>query len=1043
MITNKEVRISVNRTLSKKLIYIIAAVTLLAMMIPAMAIPVSAQGETVTLTLVDPLTGSTTTADGGYNITGSKVLATANFVPDSWNLLNFPGASAVFVGPPPAGSTTANVTGVWGEALIQASTSGNLTISADKKWGQIKYTDITLPGISYVTWSEADKKWTGNATITDTVYGDFVNKEGIHSTNPMQGAILNWYLVSAYSNIPMGPAEAGILKDAVASSSIAKAKFVGIDEAAGATTWRTVSGIYGTSTIHLSAWGEEAIKIVVVPEYPGNPQIVVNTEITSWNFQTREMEVVPQVRWAGEKIVLEKNYGVTYHPESVRSNPLYLVRFSTTCPDAVLEAFGNTYIPLGGGNFSNTPQSVWTTVQANGLASVVLYYPNQGQVDVVSTLYAYSPGNDSPMAIDNQHAFMVYYMKLESLSLGDVVGKRANHYYGRWTPANPFDTSFISGNTTDMNVQTLNVSQDALERARVKGWFMAANLSTRAIGYQDQDGDGVNDITLPAGRWVLPDDWNKLAGNYNWQQRRIHWDIMDAPNDNVTTTVKPTNAYLTGQYTPVQGPFSPGIELMTPTGWELGKTSPDTLRDMKTVVPNGALDAWDAPMPPAKIIFEITQGAGYFKQADKSYIYYLMDGTTVRYTTPFYQSMIPAHQAIPAFINNGGYDWASFDSTAYGPYCFWNIINRPDAAAKVPTSDWANRPTKVEVYSDNHGEAMVFLNGDWNLDLTPWIGNTGYDVQPGAAVATSKVQAMADYPYIRGHQPIASTQVEKIWTWGKYILGSNPQKTGQGYANGTIDPATYRMVLQTGSLDLDPIINGVHVNTGRDPEDRLALSDKKMAWIWVCDRDGLRDGATGWSIDWYIQTQGAVGVHIPPTTSWIEGAHEYIGISGFNDITKHIYLEDGFLKDTHGQVTNLERTAGNSITRAPTDWEAQLFNKYYSGLGLQSKNFAVAAVEVMCNSGAQVDLTVYIHSPREGLQIRHTNLDFSAADRADDPLVLGDANFDGIVNMGDVVSIERMILGLTPRVTDADTNVDGSIDMGDVVRSERTILLGQ
>jgi len=650
MITNKEVRISVNRTLTKKLFYVIAAVLMLAMLIPAMAMPVSAAGE-LSMYLVNPLTNTHTVIDGGYNITGSRVFVDATSVaPVTWSVSNqVTGTNASILVQDPA---TSIVSGVWGEALIMATTSGNATYSVDKKWGQISSTAFSAPtgysappGSSFVTWNEGAKKFEGGTKITDTVYGDFVNKDGVHSNHPLQGTILNWYLVASYATVPTGPMEArgpngsvGGLTKCVAD--LDDAKFVKISES-GDTYYQSVTAADGTSTITLSAWGEESIKVVVVPEYPFNPQIPVSTEVTSWNFQTREMEVVPQVRWAGEKIVLEKNYTTAYHNDNVQQPVLYLVRFATTTPNAVLEAFGNTYIPLGGGNFSNTPQSVWTTVDANGLASVVLYYANQGQIDVVCTLYAFTWGNNQLIEIENQHAFTVYYLKLESLTLADVDGKRFSHNYGRWVP-NADDEAEIWDTSTDMDSQTLNVSQDALERALVKGYFVGANLSTREAEGQDINNDGTPDLMLPANRWVLPDDWAKLAGENNWLERRIHWDIMDAPND-LITSLDPLGPYLLGQYTPVKGPFSPGIELMTPTGWDLGKTSTDSQRDMKTVVPNGDLDPWDAPMPPAKIIFEIMSGVGYFKDAFKTDIYYEMVGSVVHYTAPFYQSLIPAH----------------------------------------------------------------------------------------------------------------------------------------------------------------------------------------------------------------------------------------------------------------------------------------------------------------------------------------------------------------------------------------------------------------
>jgi hypothetical protein len=51
-----------------------------------------------------------------------------------------------------------------------------------------------------------------------------------------------------------------------------------------------------------------------------------------------------------------------------------------------------------------------------------------------------------------------------------------------------------------------------------------------------------------------------------------------------------------------------------------------------------------------------------------------------------------------------------------------------------------------------------------------------------------------------------------------------------------------------------------------------------------------------------------------------------------------------------------------------------------------------------------------------------------------------DANGDGVVDMGDAVTIERVILEMEPSISPADTNLDGVVNMGDVVELERTIL---
>jgi hypothetical protein len=51
-----------------------------------------------------------------------------------------------------------------------------------------------------------------------------------------------------------------------------------------------------------------------------------------------------------------------------------------------------------------------------------------------------------------------------------------------------------------------------------------------------------------------------------------------------------------------------------------------------------------------------------------------------------------------------------------------------------------------------------------------------------------------------------------------------------------------------------------------------------------------------------------------------------------------------------------------------------------------------------------------------------------------------DVNGDGVVDMGDVVKIERIILGLDPATPAADVNNSGTVDVADIIKLERVIL---
>jgi type IV secretory pathway VirB2 component (pilin) len=168
MLDNKEVSISVNKakTLKMKLIYVVAAVAMLAMLIPAMAVPVSA-APAITMYLVDPVTNLATVVDGGYDVTAStvEILVTGATV-TGWGKLDLvTGTNSAWV--PDVYPGTANpvrVTGVWGETNITAqTTTGPLTVN--KKWGQIASTDITASGSSPVTWYEGGKYWYATQNI--------------------------------------------------------------------------------------------------------------------------------------------------------------------------------------------------------------------------------------------------------------------------------------------------------------------------------------------------------------------------------------------------------------------------------------------------------------------------------------------------------------------------------------------------------------------------------------------------------------------------------------------------------------------------------------------------------------------------------------------------------------------------------------------------------------------------------------------------------------------------------------------------------------
>jgi len=307
---------------------------------------------------------------------------------------------------------------------------------------------------------------------------------------------------------------------------------------------------------------------------------------------------------------------------------------------------------------------------------------------------------------------------------------------------------------------------------------------------------------------------------------------------------------------------------------------------------------------------------------------------------------------------------------------------------------------------------MVYLNGYWNMNLNAWITNGAYDVPPGATIGTTTVQALADYPYFRKFEAVLSNTVAKTWTWGKEILGPDPA----AFPDGSTDPNAKDMILQVGTLTN---LQGTFPN-------ETAMSDTKMAWVWVTNPDGKP--GVGEQVDWTIEQASGSGVNIPDSISG--------SISNYNALTVATTVTNGFLTGTNGVVTNPSKTMGKSWTKLPSASEKALFAKFWPTL--DASKYAVAAVEVRCSTFSLIDLQISVHEGILGVISRDTTLDFSSADPADDEPIIYDANQDGIVNMGDVTTVERQILGLAPPTSEITHFMP--LDMGAVVRIERKIL---
>ncbi|MCH7484665.1 MAG: hypothetical protein IIA90_05895, partial [Chloroflexi bacterium] len=213
----------------------------------------------------------------------------------------------------------------------------------------------------------------------------------------------------------------------------------------------------------------------------------------------------------------------------------------------------------------------------------------------------------------------------------------------------------------------------------------------------------------------------------------------------------------------------------------------------EVVFPNGLINAWDAPMPPALARFALS-GSGFLRPADKADIY-------ASNSNPFYTTHIPAEPSIaPINADLSGYQWNSWGAPGAktGQYVFWTSLADngaevlscagPSTDAHVflpggtdPCGDGSGVATggyhMTKVYTDNHGEAMTWINGDASLTFDDCASSasaaghmivllSGYYCENGDSVGLSTLSASVDYPDKRKHFAIESNDVTIDWIWG-------------------------------------------------------------------------------------------------------------------------------------------------------------------------------------------------------------------------------------------------------------------------------------
>ncbi len=574
----------------------------------------------------------------------------------------------------------------------------------------------------------------------------------------------------------------------------------------------------------------EKIMIVVLVHYPGgtteqedyfNGENVICLEKGKKEFHKAKKPVItqvktPQLRWAGEKIVLEKDWGLApYYSEkywvdeearrwySTIELGLYAAIYSLEegsignlepIDDAAgmcvktpnvsgmwidLEYLGlptgaqQVICPLGGYyyNFSDDPwPPAWGGYEDS---QCILSTQQSGEADVNAALYevwmtigvsGYIDHDYDSQAVQvtfngpiANHGFLVYFLEFEDVTLAEDI-----------TPLDSL-TNIEPDATADVAVQ-------------VRGFFdskyshlMATMREAKAI---DLNNDGVADKWLPAGRYIMPDDWWLIAETED-VTLRPNYDLMDQANND--TIVSPVDS----NYDHVEelGPYDSEVRTTDPPGlaewpsigpfstyqtwsiedmWVATATVPSSLGPnfvRNTVVPNGTIDEYDAPMPQALVIFDVVSDTGTLSGLDKGNLEgYGYIGTPPVYQSPFYAVEIPANWQIPA-----GYNWMSWTRdplwmywyySVDGPYDYWTDLMLKSIIANTSESPIDRKD--VEVYCDNHGIA-------------------GVTVGPLEKQGKVTITATAEFPYTpkRGkYGPRVSDEIDIFW--GAAIEHLNP-----------------------------------------------------------------------------------------------------------------------------------------------------------------------------------------------------------------------------------------------------------------------------
>lgn len=500
-------------------------------------------------------------------------------------------------------------------------------------------------------------------------------------------------------------------------------------------------------------------------------------------------EKQPMLAWVGQRVVLSRDWSDPdgtcpwYGPEGEPFFVRYLIQ--TPSPGAL------SNVPNDAPAVVTGPDYIIVQVDGNDCISHVIYESqNQGRVDVTAHVVAeptQQPAADYSV-ISPEYDFWYYYMKIEDVTLKIVPGARSGHNEGAFAPQNPSAASDVASVTS-------NVSADVLLRVTVRGWVLADNCPVA----NNEEAD-INGLLLPDNRCIFPTDWATVVGDDE------QFDILGAAPSSCSN---------------VAGPFSLLQEVRVNGSSALVNCGDTTAPHVgggfrESVFSNGSVGTEDAPFPPALITLDL-EGSGFLYGAAKGAVYSA--------TNEYFATHIPAEPQI--LVAGSGYQWHTWTGTGAksGLYNFWTslagsgtpIVSCPGDS---PCSDGVATGgyDMIQIYSDNHGEAMAWVNGDANLTFDDCDNNlsshaivllSGHYCELNDIVGTTTVTANADYPDKKPHQDVdADDPVTITWTWGgtKDISVVDDAADSTGQFNYVVFRVTDRDGGCTSNNSLHPVL---------------------------------------------------------------------------------------------------------------------------------------------------------------------------------------------------------------------------------------------